>query len=122
MINSLLGFNNLVVPSDLTQSLQSDNLDLDIAVFIRSAKPLFFRYFCLILKGLANLSRISICRFIITAILMNYIGVAACVRNLAGAAATRAEGCDPPFLLIPFDLLLGRGTVVGRQGHGNLGD
>ena len=57
-----------------------------------------------------------------TAILMNYIGVAACVRNLAGAAATRAEGCDSPFLLIPFDLLLGRGTVVGRQGHGNLGD
>lgn len=53
---------------------------------------------------------------------MNYIGVAACVRNLAGAAATRAEGCDSPFLLIPFDLLLGRGTVVGRQGHGNLGD
>ena len=49
MINSLLGFNNLVVPSDLTQSLQSDNFDLDIAVFIRSAKPLFFRYFYLIL-------------------------------------------------------------------------
>ena len=38
------------------------------------------------------------------AILMNYIGVAACVGNLAGAAATRAEGCDSPFLLIPFDL------------------
>ena len=35
---------------------------------------------------------------------MNYIGVAACVRNLAGAVATRAEGCDSPFLLIPFDL------------------
>lgn len=101
-------FNNLVVPSDLTQSLQSDNLDLDIAVFIRSAKPLFFRYFYLILKGLANLSRISICRFIITAILMNYIGVAACVGNLAGAAATRAGGCDSLFLLIPFDL--GRGN------------
>ena len=70
-----------------------------------SAKPLFFRYFYLILKGLANLSRISICRFIMTAILMNYIGVAACVRNLAGAAATRAEGCDSPFLLIPSDFL-----------------
>ena len=56
------------------------------------------------------------------AILMNYIGVAACVGNLAGAAATRAEGCDSPFLLIPFDLDQSGGTVVGRQGHGNLGD
>jgi hypothetical protein len=71
-------------------SSYSDTLILDFAAFIRSAKPLFFRYFYLILKGLANLSRISTSRFIIPASLMNYIGVAACVGNLAGAAATRA--------------------------------
>ena len=38
---------------------------------------------------------------------MDDIGVAACVRNLAGAAATRAKGCDSLFLLIPSDYLVG---------------
>ena len=50
------------------------------------------------------------------AILMNYIGVAACVGNLAGAAATRAGGCDSLFLLIPSDL--GRGDSLGDKDTG----